>query len=113
MLPGMGGVDPKQMAKMMKQMGIENTNVPAKRVIIEQEGGKIIIDEPQILKISFSGQDSYQISGNARQEGAGIRDEDVKLVAESANVGENEARKALEEANGDIAEAILKLQKPE
>lgn len=113
MLPGMGGVDPKQMAKMMKQMGIENTNVPAKRVIIEQEDGNIVIDEPQIVKISFSGQDSFQISGNIKKEAGKIREEDVKMVAESANVGENEARAALEAANGDIAEAILKLQKSE
>ncbi len=36
-------------------------------------------------------------------------EEDVKLVMEQAGVDEETARKALVEAEGDLAEAILKL----
>jgi len=34
----------------------------------------------------------------------------VNMVSEQAQVSEEEARKALEETNGDIAEAIMKLK---
>ncbi|MCS4542081.1 MAG: nascent polypeptide-associated complex protein, partial [Euryarchaeota archaeon] len=40
-----------------------------------------------------------------------ISDDDVKLVAEQAKVTEEQARKALEQTNGDLAAAILLLQK--
>ena len=38
-----------------------------------------------------------------------IPDEDVEMVANSAGVSEDEARQALEECKGDLAEAIMKL----
>jgi nascent polypeptide-associated complex subunit alpha len=38
-----------------------------------------------------------------------IPDEDVEMVANSAGVSEDEARQALEECQGDLAEAIMKL----
>ncbi len=39
----------------------------------------------------------------------GISEEDIKLVMEQAGVDHDTAKKALEEAKGDLAEAILKL----
>ena len=38
-----------------------------------------------------------------------IPDEDVEMVANTANVSADEARAALEECKGDLAEAIMKL----
>ncbi|MDE1798391.1 MAG: nascent polypeptide-associated complex protein [Candidatus Micrarchaeota archaeon] len=110
MLPGMGGMDARSMARMMQQMGIKNEEVPARRVIIEQEDGQIVIDSPQITKITMQGQVSFQIAGAVSIKSV-ARPEDVKLVAESAGVGEKEAADALAAANGDIAEAILSLKK--
>ncbi len=37
-------------------------------------------------------------------------DEDIEMVANTAGVTESDAKQALEDANGDIADAILKLQ---
>ena len=106
---GLGGMDPKKMQGMMKQLGIKQEEIDAKRVIIEKsDGGKIIIEEPSVAKITMQGQESWQISGKAKEEEEGIREEDVKLVMEKTGKGEEEARKVLEET-GDIAEAILKL----
>ena len=42
---------------------------------------------------------------------AEISGDDVKTVMEKAGVSEEEARKALIKANGDLAEAILELNK--
>jgi len=108
MFGGLGGLNPKKMAGMMKKMGIDQEEIDADRVIIEGSDGKIVIENPDVQKITMQGQVSWQITGDAKEEEEGIREEDVKLVAEKAGKSEDEARKALEES-GDIAEAIVKL----
>jgi nascent polypeptide-associated complex subunit alpha len=107
MMPGM---NPKQMQKMMQQMGIKSEEIKASRVIIEGEGERTIIEDPQVTLIEMQGQKSYQITGNSRTESA-ISDDDVKMVAGQTGAAEADARKALEETGGDIAEAIMKLKK--
>ncbi len=104
-----GGIDPSKMKAMMKQMGIKQEEIEAERVVIECSDRKIIIESPSVQKIIMQGNESWQITGEAREEGAGIREEDVKLVMEKTGAAEEKARKALEEAEGDIAEAIIKL----
>ena len=105
----MPNIDPKNMAKMMKQMGIASQELPARRVVIEQEDGRIIIDSPQVTQITVQGQATFQIAGQVSRQ-SGVSAEDIKMVMESASVDEKAARAALEGASGDIAEAIMKLQ---
>ncbi len=104
-----GGMDPRQMKRMMKQMGINSTEIQAKRVIIETDGAKIIIENPNITKIDAQGDVSYQISGDEREETA-ISEEDINMVMEQTNVDKQTAESALKEKHGDLAEAILYLQ---
>lgn len=108
-LGGLGGMDPKKMKSMMKQLGIDQEEVPATRVIIEKEDGRIIIENPSVQKITAQGHETFQLAGDIREEAAGIKDEDVALVAEKTGKSKAEAKKALESVNGDIAEAIVKL----
>ena len=103
-----GGMDPKKMKSMMKQLGINQEDVEAKRVIIECENSKIVIENPSVQKIKMQGQESWQIVGEAREESLGISEEDIRLVMEKTGKGKADAKKALEETH-DIAEAILKL----
>ncbi len=104
------GINPKQMQAMMKQMGMSQTEIPAGRVIIEKEDGdKLIINNPSVMKIKMGGQESFQITGDVSEEsGEKFSENDVKVVMEKTNCSEKEAKKALEET-GDLAEAILKL----
>jgi nascent polypeptide-associated complex subunit alpha len=111
MIPGLGGMNPKQMSQMMRQMGIKTDELKAIRVIIEKEDGKLVIENPSVTQIDMQGQKSFQISGNVREEAAAASEDDVKMVMESANCTKEEAEGALKEANGDIAEAIMKLKK--
>ncbi len=106
-----GGIDPKKMQAMMRQMGIKQEEIDAVRVVVERvDGGKTIIDNPSVVKIIMQGQESWQISGEAREEEAsGFSAEDVRLVAEKTGRSEEDARKALEESGGEVAEAIVKL----
>ncbi len=106
MMPG--GMDPKKMQQMMRQMGIESEDIPATKVTIETESGNHIIENPQVIQITAQGQKSFQISGNVRFE-EGIKEEDIKMVMEQAGCSEGEAAEALKETKGDIAEAIVLL----
>lgn len=106
-----GGINPSQMKAMMKQMGIKQEEIDALRVVIECSDKNIIIEPVNVQKIVMQGQESFQITGEAREESKaeGISEEDVKMVAEKTLKSESEARAALKESGGDIAEAILKL----
>ena len=106
-----GGMDPKKMQAVMKQMGISQTDIDASKVIIEKsDGNRIIIEEPSVVKIKMQGQEQYQISGEAREEsGEKFSEDDIKTVMEKTGVSESKAKSALEKSDGDLAEAILEL----
>lgn len=105
----MPNLDPKQMEKMMRQMGINSRNIPATRVIIETEGQRLIVSEPQVTEITMQGQKSFQIAGKVSTEDS-LNEEDVKMVMEQAQVDHDKAMAALKKSNGNIAEAIVSLQ---
>jgi len=105
-----GGIDPSKIQGMMKKMGIKQEEVESSRVTIEKvDGGKIIIDNPSVSKINMQGNESWQITGEAREEEGGIREEDIITVMEKTNSSREDAEKALIDSNGDLAEAILSL----
>ena len=106
-----GGIDPKKMQAMMKQMGISQNEISAKRVIIEKEDdSKIIIENPSVTKIQMQGQESFQIAGEITEENAEVEisEDDINTVVEKTGCSEKKARETLEKT-GDLAEAILKL----
>ncbi|MBS3078717.1 nascent polypeptide-associated complex protein [Candidatus Pacearchaeota archaeon] len=112
------GLDPKKMQAVMKQMGIAQEEIDAKRVIIECSDKNIIISNPSVTKIKMQGQTNFQISGDisevnpgedASQKPDGVWDEDIKTIVEKTNCTEEEARQALENSDGDLADAILSL----
>ena len=106
-----GGIDPKKMQAMMKQMGISQNEISAKRVIIEKEDdSKIIIENPSVTKIQMQGQESFQIAGEITEENAEVEisEDDINTIVEKTGCSEKKARETLEKT-GDLAEAILKL----
>ncbi|MCD6547310.1 MAG: hypothetical protein J7K22_02010 [Nanoarchaeota archaeon] len=103
MFPGM---DAKKLKKMMKDM----EQIPAERVIIEGQK-KLVIEEPQVIRINLMGQETYQIVGKAKEiEQEPFTNEDVKLVMEQTGKTEEEVRQALKKNEGDIAKTILELK---
>lgn len=105
-------LDPKQLEKAMKQLGMKMEPIEATEVIIKTPHNEIVISSPQITKINAMGQETFQIIGisSERELGGNISKEDIQLIMAQAKVSEEKAKKALEET-GDIAAAILKLQK--
>ncbi len=104
-----GGMDPRQMKRMMAQMGIDSTEVPATKVIIETDSEKIVIENPQVTEIKMNGESSFQIAGKVVKEAA-ISKDDLALVREQTGATEEKASQAIKDANGDIALAIMKLK---
>jgi nascent polypeptide-associated complex subunit alpha len=111
MIPGM---NPRKMQQMMKQLGIQQQDIPAQEVIIKSEGKEIHVLNPQVSKINMMGQETFQISGDVQERtidtSPDISDEDIEMVCQQTGCREEDARKALIESHGDIAEAILKLK---
>ena len=120
------GIDPKKMQAMMKQMGMAQTEIDANRVIIECDDKNIIIDNPSVVKINMQGQENFQISGDiseqeaeseegvtegaeplAEQSEEDTSNEDIQTLIEKANCTEEQAKEALEKADGDLTEAML------
>ena len=112
-----GKIDPKQMASMMKQMGIKADEIDAARVVIEKsDGSKIVVENPQVQAIDMRGQKSFQVSGDSHDEAAGEgalskgEKSDAEIIMEECNCTLQEAEAALEKTKGDLAEAILSLK---
>lgn len=112
MIPGM---NPRQMRQAMKKMGIQQEEIDAKEVIIKLEDKEIVISNPNVSKVNMMGQETYQVVGEESERSLDstpeISDDDVKTVAEQTGASEIDAKAAIEECKGDLAEAILKLKK--
>ncbi|MEW6528983.1 MAG: nascent polypeptide-associated complex protein [Candidatus Micrarchaeota archaeon] len=106
MFPNM---NPRQMEKIMAQMGMKTKQLNALRVIIETTEERIIINEPQIIEITMQGQKSYQISGEKITSELQIKEDDIKLVMMQTKCSEAQAKDALQKSKGDIARAIIEI----
>ncbi len=107
-------MNPRKMQQMMKQLGIQQVEIPATEVIIKTKDKTIIITNPSVSKVNMIGQENFQISGEVHEEEVSsvpdISDEDVRTVMEQTGASKLAARKAIEDAHGDLAEAILNLK---
>ncbi|MCX8158495.1 MAG: nascent polypeptide-associated complex protein [Candidatus Diapherotrites archaeon] len=115
MFPGMGNINPKQIQAMMKQLGIKSNEINANKVVIElKEGGKIIIENPNVTCVEMKGTKTYNIYGNEKminQENENANyEEDIKIIMQQTNASKEEAMKAYLDCGRDIAEAIIKLK---
>lgn len=120
-MPGMRGMNPRQMQQAMKKMGIKTEEMKdVEEVIIRMQGRSLVIKKPDVTLMEVQGQKTYQVVGepeviegdveiSSEPIGIVIPEEDIELVAAQANVSYEEAKKALEECNGEPAEAIIKL----
>lgn len=105
----LGNIDPKQMDALMRKMGIKSQSIDAEEVVIKGQK-TIVIKEPQVTMMEVQGQKTFQIAGRIEEPVEENKD-DLKVIMEQTGASEEEARKALEDSQGDIAEAIIKLKK--
>ena len=109
----MSRVNSRRARRMMKQMGLKMDELSdIERVILQGRKREIVIEGPAVTAINMQGQKMYQVAGGTVTEKAleakvEIPEEVVLLVAQQANVSMERARVALEDAEGDLAKAIL------
>ena len=129
---GFRGMSPKQMARMMKKMGIEQKEIDGvKEVIIRFADKEWVISNVSLTMVKQAGSESFQVSGTKSERGLSgsveskpeetpevevekkieIPMEDAALVASQTGVDIQVAKQALEETGGDLAAAILKLRR--
>lgn len=112
MLPGM---NIKNMAKAMKRMGIQQTELDVKEVIMKLEDKELIFSNPHVSQVNMMGQKTYQITGEPEERSPDtkpeISEDDIKTVMEQTGKTATEAKEAIEKHKGDLASAIMELTK--
>ena len=112
-------MNPREARRMMQRMGMNMGGLDnVEEVIIRTSKKEIKIDQPQVSVIEMQGQKIFQIVGGKIDERApqsqgsqfSVSEEDIMLVADQTGKSLEEAKKALEECEGDLAKAILLLQ---
>jgi len=133
MFGGGGGMNPRKMKQMMKQMGIDVSELDAEEVVIRTADEELVFSDVQVTRMDAQGQETYQVVGEPEvreagggggtagaveagdeaeggDEGDAIPEDDVELVATRAGASKADAREALEAEDGDLAAAIARLE---
>jgi nascent polypeptide-associated complex subunit alpha len=110
----MPGLNPRKMQQMMKKMGIQQSDMDAKEVIIKLEDRELVFTNPSVAKVNMMGQETYQVVGTPEERELETKpeltDEDVQTVVEQTGASEELAKKVLDKNEGDIAQTILDIK---
>jgi nascent polypeptide-associated complex subunit alpha len=116
------------MQMMMRRMGMTTEPIEGvEEVLIRTRDQEIVVREAEVTILTVQGVRTYQVVGTpttrarthdapaavgaapASAAPAGPPEEDITLVMEQASVERSEAVEALRKANGEPAEAIMKI----
>ncbi len=113
-------LSPREMRRLMKRMGLNLEELSGvSRVIVEFDNGKkLVAESPIAYLIRGKDQTMLQVIGSFEEvreekesiEAVEINEEDVQLVAAQTGVSLEEAKQALIQTNGDIAQAIMLIE---
>jgi len=100
--------------RMLERMGVEmNEIADVKEVIIRTSTKNLIIRNAAVSEINAKGTKVFQVMGSDVEEvdieSPKFSEEDILLVSQQAGVTKERAQAALEDSNGDLAQAIMKL----
>jgi nascent polypeptide-associated complex subunit alpha len=126
MMPGMRGVNPRQVKQAMKKMGIETEELKdVAEVIIRTKDKQYVIKDAEVTIMKVQGQKTFQIVGedkvmpldqvpmSGETKGAPVQpaipEEDVQLVMSQTGTTREKAIEALKACDGQPAEAIIRL----
>jgi len=109
-------VSPREAKRMMQRMGLSMGEMPdVQEVILRTSTKEIVVENPEVAVLDLHGQKIFQVTGERITEKViereiTIPEEDARLVADQTGKSMEEAKRALEETEGDLAKAILLLQ---
>ncbi len=111
-------VSPRNAKRMMQRMGMNMGEMPdVQEVIFRTSDKEIVVENPQVAVLDMQGQKIFQVTGEVNERAletqtakATIPEEDAQLVADQTGKSMEDAKRALEASDGDLAKAILLLQ---
>ncbi|MDH5267296.1 MAG: nascent polypeptide-associated complex protein [Candidatus Bathyarchaeota archaeon] len=114
-------VSPRDAKRMMQRMGLSMGEMPdVQEVILRTSTKEVVVENPEVAVLEMHGQRIFQVTGGRITEKeievekvkkkVVVPEEDVRLVADQTGKSMEEARRVLEETEGDLARAILLLQ---
>jgi nascent polypeptide-associated complex subunit alpha len=104
----------REMRRMLDKMGLEMKDLGSiEEVIIKTETKELYLIKPQVVEMKGKDSTIFQVVATdieeKERETPSLRDEDIVLVMQQANVSREKAIQALMDAKGDLARAILNL----
>ncbi|KON32070.1 hypothetical protein AC477_03420 [miscellaneous Crenarchaeota group-1 archaeon SG8-32-1] len=111
-------MSPRNAKRMMQKMGMNMGEMPeVEEVIFRTKNKEIIVENAQVAVIDMGGQKIFQVTGEVSERALQgtpskpvIPEEDAQLVADQTGKSIEDAKRALEASDGDLAKAILLLQ---
>ncbi len=106
-------MDNRQTRRMMEKMGINMKEIPdVQEVVIRTLDKEMHIKDASVSEVNAQGSRMFQVMGEVEEvelEKEAFSEEDILLVQQQAKVSREKAEAALEESEGEVARAILKL----
>jgi nascent polypeptide-associated complex subunit alpha len=106
-------LDDRKTRRMMDRMGINMKEIAdVEEVIIKTTSKEIHIHAAQVSEVNAQGSRIFQVMGDVEEverERKKFSEEDILLVQQQASVTKEKAVIALEESDGEVAKAILRL----
>lgn len=104
----------REMRRMLDKMGLEMKDLGnIEEVIIKTETKELYLVKPQVVEMKGKDSTIFQVVATdieeKERETPSLKDEDIILVMQQANVTREKAIQALVDAKGDLAKAILNL----
>ena len=111
-------MNPRNAKRMMQRMGMNMGEMPdVEEVIFRTSDKEIVVENAQVAVIDMGGQKIFQVTGEVSERALKgqtakviIPEEDAQLVADQTGKSLEDAKRALETSDGDLAKAILLLQ---
>ena len=104
----------RDMRRMLDRMGLDMKDLSSvEEVIIKTSTKEIFLKKPQVVEMKGKDNTIFQIIATdieeKQRETPSLKEEDIILVMQQANVSKEKAIQALTDSKGDIAQAILTL----
>jgi len=111
-------MSPRNAKRMMQRMGMNMGEMPdVQEVIFRTSDKEIVVENAQVAVLDMGGQKIFQVTGEVNERAletqetkVTIPEEDAQLVADQTGKSMEDAKRALEASDGDLAKAILLLQ---
>ena len=114
-------ISPREARRLMSRMGVKMESLEGvEEVIIRMSDRELVIEDPNVTVMEIGGQRVFQVVGNVSEREVGvaeevveapkISEEDAMLLASQTGVSVEEAKEALRETGGNLAEALMLLR---